>query len=208
MSIQTYDEFDHKVGDILMPPSEMARVGESFLQDVKTQRQFLKLRSALQKLQKDWAEEMLLQVVTKIPQDSQLTVRAVLSLKSMFESHFNLLIRGRFNQPFVLSLRRLATFCLYHGIAPGPIQTGYNSVQEQVYEAFTTVSGSIDADEAASVYRLLVRWTSIEAFHIQQIQNQFWQIHAEDLLTHGESRRLPMPYRLMAGLQKVSENAI
>lgn len=205
MSIQTYDEFDHKVGDVLLPPSEMVKLAESFRVDAKTQRQFLRLRAMLQTLNKDWAEEMLLQVVTKIPQDSQLTVRAVLQLKSMFESHFELLIRGRFNQPFFMSLRRLATFCLYHGISPGPIQTGYDAVREQVYDAYRDAYEKTDGKEATAVYRLLMRWSAIESFQIQQIQNSFWQIHVQDFLSYGENRRLPMPYRMMSGLESVAK---
>ncbi|MEM7508249.1 MAG: hypothetical protein AAF415_16065 [Pseudomonadota bacterium] len=205
MSVQTFEEFDRKVGAVLMPAAEMARVEEAFRLDVKTRREFLKMRSALLSMQKDWAEEMLLQVVTKIPQDSQLTVRAVLALKSMFEKHFDLLIRGRFNGPFVLSLRRLGTFCLYHGIAPGPIHNGYSSVRDQVYDTFVNGDGG-SLEEQASVYRLLTRWTATECFHIQQMHNQFWKIHAQDLLAHGESRSLPLPYRMITTLENVSQN--
>lgn len=205
MSVQTFEEFDRKVGAVLMPPAEMARVEESFRLDVKTRREFLKMRSSLLSMQKDWAEEMLLQVVTKIPQDSQLTVRAVLALKAMFEKHFDLLIRGRFNGPFVQSLRRLGTFCLYHGIAPGPIQNGYDAVRDQVYDAFTKGDDTQSLEEQASVYRLLTRWTAAECFHIQQFHNQFWQIHAHDLLSHGESRVLPLPYRMITALESVNQ---
>ncbi|MEL6479130.1 MAG: hypothetical protein AAFR17_17510 [Pseudomonadota bacterium] len=206
MSIQTFEEFEHKVGDILLPTAELVRIEETFSLDVRSKRQFLKMRAELLSMQKDWAEEMLLQVVTKIPQDSQLTVRAVLALKEMFQNHFDLLIRGRFNRTFFHSLRRLGIFCLYHGISTGPIQNGYSAVRDQVYEAFVVQDGGRGLEEAAEVYRMLMRWTSVEGFCIQQIQTQFWQIHVQDLLVHGESRRLPMPYRMLNTLEGAQEN--
>ncbi|MEM0923508.1 MAG: hypothetical protein AAGF44_01650 [Pseudomonadota bacterium] len=206
MSIQTFEEFEHKVGDILLPAAELARIEESFAMDVRSKRQFLKMRADLLSMQKDWAEEMLLQVVTKIPQDSQLTVRAVLALKEMFQSHFDLLIRGRFNRPFFASLRKLGIFCLYHGISTGPIQNGYTAVRDQVYEAFVVADGGRNLEDTSEVYRLLMRWTSVEAFAIQRIQTEFWQTHVHDLMIHGESRRLPMPYRMLATLENAQES--
>ena len=206
MSIQTFEEFDHKVGNIVLPQAEIAQIEETFRLDVRSKRQFLKMRSELLSMQKDWAEEMLLQVVTKIPQDSQLTVRAVLALKEMFQGHFDLLIRGRFNPGFFESLRRLGVFCLYHGISSGPIHNGYTAVREQVHEAFVVADGGRGLEEAADVYHLLMRWSTIEAYCIQQIQTRFWQIHFQDLLSETDKPTLPIPSRMLASLEKIGEN--
>lgn len=192
--IQTFEGFDRAVADILMPRDEMAALEAELTADTRTRRALLQVRSKIEALQDDWAEVMLMKVVVQIPADSQLTVRTILSFKGLFQEHFAMLIRGRFKGPFVESLRKLGTFCLYHGIAPGPVENGYSAVRDQIYDALVEDEMT---EEAALAFRLLTRWSALETFHIHRIQTRFWKIQCLDLIQSGRCQRLPMPHRML-----------
>lgn len=192
--IQTFEAFDRAVADILFPPEEMAALEAELTADQRTRRALLQVRSKIEALKDDWAEVMLMKVVVQIPADSQLTVRTILAFKALFQEHFGLLIRGRFRGPFVESLRKLGVFCLYHGIAPGPVENGYSAVRDQIYDALVLDEMT---EEAALAFRLLTRWSALETFHIHRIQTRFWKIQCLDIMRDGQCTRLPMPHRML-----------